>query len=272
MQNQEEIKILDAVCNKCQTKIKIELSQGEFDIDYMLEARLNYAICQKCENAQNYKIEQLKQREIEKVKQHKKDALYLERIENSRIKEFELDDYDPNHKNANLKLDKFLTENQNKSVWIGGITGKNKTRLLQKFAFEKLKTKTVYFAPADILMNDIVGYFSKSAYQGNRFLNELFEVDLLIIDDLGTEDTTVAKMKRFYSLINARYVRSEQQRKYLAGRWIGEPPKGWQLWITSNDNGKLLQKKYQNLGLDLQEKPLIRRLQEICHRHMDFEK
>lgn len=266
-----EPKVLDAVCKKCQKNIKIELSQGEFTLDFLRETRLKYAICNDCSNIENSRVKELKRKRSQDDIQHKQDALYNERLEFSRLKEFELEDYDPNHKNANEKLFKFLNENCNNSVWIGGITGKNKTRLLQKFAFEQLKNKTVYFAPADILMNDIVGYFSKSAYLGNKFLNSLFEVDLLIIDDLGTEDTTVSKMKRFFSLINARYIRSEQQRKYLAGRWIGEKPKGWQLWITSNDNGKNLQKKYHDLGLDIQEKPLIRRLQEVCKIYMDFE-
>ncbi len=105
---------------------------------------------------------------------------------------------------------KFATNLDNKSVnnlmFIGN-TGLGKTFLANAIANEAIKNgKTVVYQTAPILMDKIMDYrfsYDKTSNEKEQY-NKIFEVDLLIIDDLGTETMTNNKFTELFKIINTR--------------------------------------------------------------------
>ena len=72
--------------------------------------------------------------------------------------------------------------------------------------------KTVIYQTAPILLDSIFEYKYDPKNQKNKDIyNNLFNADLLIIDDLGTENLTPAKFAELFTLINTRLLNSNTQ-------------------------------------------------------------
>jgi len=117
-------------------------------------------------------------------------------------------------------LDRNLGEGN--GLWLMGDTGTGKTTLGMLVASQALaagKTVAVYFTPK--LLNRIRQTFqeaqSENAY--TAFFEQVTSVDLLYIDDLGSERHTDWVVEQLYAVINERY---ESRRSVL---------------VTSNANG-----------------------------------
>ena len=109
----------------------------------------------------------------------------IKKIANSFIKNFE---------NADTKNLLFL-----------GTAGTGKTFLSSCIANEIIsKGHTVLYQTAPILLDSIFKYKYKSDEKTNKIYDDLFNVDLLIIDDLGTESGSAAKFSELFSIINSR--------------------------------------------------------------------
>lgn len=89
-------------------------------------------------------------------------------------------------------------------IFIGN-TGLGKTYLSNCIANELLKNgKTVLYQTAPILLDMAVDYkFNKNNISYNMYKN-IFDVDLLIIDDLGTESLNSIKFAELFTIINTR--------------------------------------------------------------------
>lgn len=89
-------------------------------------------------------------------------------------------------------------------IFIGN-TGLGKTFLSNCIANELLKNgKTVLYQTAPILLDMAVDYkFNKNNISYNMYKN-IFDVDLLIIDDLGTESLNSIKFAELFTIINTR--------------------------------------------------------------------
>lgn len=91
-----------------------------------------------------------------------------------------------------------------KNLLFTGATGLGKTFLSNCIANEILKKgRTVLYQTAPVMLDSIVDYkFGKS----NSFnvYNNLLNVDLLIIDDLGTESMNSVKFSELFNIINTR--------------------------------------------------------------------
>ena len=85
-----------------------------------------------------------------------------------------------------------------------GNTGLGKTFLSNCIAKEILsKGKTVLYQTAPIMLDSIIDYrFGKSDYSG--LYNNIINVDLLIIDDLGAEALNSFKLSELFNIINSR--------------------------------------------------------------------
>jgi DNA replication protein DnaC len=117
-----------------------------------------------------------------------------------------------------------------RGLWLMGDTGTGKTTLGMLIAKEALavgKTVAVYFTPK--LLTQIRQTYqatdSEDAY--DAFFKRLTSVDLLYIDDLGSERHTDWVVEQLYALINERY---ENERSMLVtSNAIGNVDKGQRL-------------------------------------------
>lgn len=92
---------------------------------------------------------------------------------------------------------------QEKNLLFTGNTGLGKTFLTNCIANELLKQgKTVLYQTAPVMLDTILDYrFGKN----NEFnYNDLLNVDLLIIDDLGTECSNNMKFSELFNILNTR--------------------------------------------------------------------
>ena len=92
---------------------------------------------------------------------------------------------------------------EQKNLLFTGNTGLGKTFLSSCIANEILKKqKTVLYQTAPIMLDSIIDYrFGKNT---TNIYNNILDVDLLIIDDLGTECMNNMKFTEFFNIINTR--------------------------------------------------------------------
>ena len=92
-----------------------------------------------------------------------------------------------------------------KNLLFTGNTGLGKTFLSNCIAKELLDMgKTVLYQTSSVMLDTIIDYrFGKENISKNTFQN-LFDVDLLIIDDLGTETMNSMKFTELFNIINTR--------------------------------------------------------------------
>ena len=90
-----------------------------------------------------------------------------------------------------------------KNLLFTGNTGLGKTFLSSCIANEILKKgKTVLYQTAPVMFDTIINYrFGKTT---SNIYNSLLDVDLLIIDDLGTESMNSMKFSELFNIINTR--------------------------------------------------------------------
>lgn len=94
-------------------------------------------------------------------------------------------------------------DSKEKNLLFTGNTGLGKTFLTNCIANEILKNgKTVLYQTAPVMLDSIIDYrFGKN----NDFnYNNLLNVDLLIIDDLGTESLNNMKFSELFNILNTR--------------------------------------------------------------------
>ncbi|HEX8754629.1 MAG TPA: ATP-binding protein [Solirubrobacterales bacterium] len=110
-----------------------------------------------------------------------------------------------------------LDENldQGRGLWFMGDTGTGKTTLGMLIAGAALaagKSVAIYFAPK--LLTRIRETYQEAASENaySRFFEQLAAVDLLYIDDLGSERKTDWVVEQLYAIVNERY---ERQRSML---------------------------------------------------------
>ena len=92
---------------------------------------------------------------------------------------------------------------EEKNLLFTGNTGLGKTFLTNCIANELLKQgKTVLYQTAPVMLDTIIDYrFGKN---NNFNYNDLLNVDLLIIDDLGTESLNNMKFSELFNILNTR--------------------------------------------------------------------
>lgn len=95
-----------------------------------------------------------------------------------------------------------------KNLLFTGTTGVGKTFLSSCIANEILKKGyTVLYQTAPILLDSIFEYKYNSKSSNSKMLyDNFFNVNLLIIDDLGTENLTAAKFAELFTILNSRLI------------------------------------------------------------------
>lgn len=95
-----------------------------------------------------------------------------------------------------------------KNLLFTGSTGVGKTFLSSCIANEILKKGyTVLYQTAPILLDSIFDYkYNSKTPEAKSLYNNFFNVNLLIIDDLGTENLTSAKFAELFTILNSRLI------------------------------------------------------------------
>lgn len=93
------------------------------------------------------------------------------------------------------------------SLYLFGTPGVGKTFLAAIMAQEFLKQgKSVIFGDVPILLDQLKGTFGKESEATlEELMKTLAEVDVLFLDDLGTETPTEWAVERLYLIVNSRY-------------------------------------------------------------------
>ena len=112
-----------------------------------------------------------------------------------------------NIKKAALDFIKYFDDKNTKNLLFTGNTGLGKSYMSNCIACELLKKgKTVLYQTAPVLLETIIdNKFNKYKNRDtNNFYNEVLTVDLLIIDDLGSEYLNGMKLSELFTIINTR--------------------------------------------------------------------
>ena len=98
--------------------------------------------------------------------------------------------------------------NTEKNLLFTGTTGVGKTFLSSCIANEILKKGyTVLYQTAPILLDSIFEYkYNSKDIDSKALYDNFFNVNLLIIDDLGTENLTAAKFAELFTILNSRLI------------------------------------------------------------------
>ena len=109
-------------------------------------------------------------------------------------------------KKLSLDFVKNFEKEETKNMLFVGSPGIGKTFISGCVANELLKEgKTVLYQTAPLLMDSIFEFkFGENNKSSKELYNSLFNVDLLIIDDLGTENQSAAKFTELFTIINSR--------------------------------------------------------------------
>ncbi len=107
-------------------------------------------------------------------------------------------------------IDNFDNDKE-KNLLFTGNTGLGKTFLSSCIANELLKKgKTVLYQTAPIMLDKVIDYrFGKD---NSNIYDSLLNVDLLIIDDLGTESMNSMKFTELFNIINSRLLNSNNKK------------------------------------------------------------
>ena len=108
-------------------------------------------------------------------------------------------------KNICLNFINNFDDHNEKNLLFTGNTGLGKTFLSSCIAREMIdRDKTVLYQTAPIMLDTILDFkFNKNASSDETYKN-LLDVDLLIIDDLGTESLNNVKFTELFNIINTR--------------------------------------------------------------------
>ena len=110
--------------------------------------------------------------------------------------------------NIKKTAENFITnfdDPEEKNLLFRGYSGLGKTFLAGCIANELLKkNKTVLYQTAPVMFDEIIKYRFKDPSANPSILKNLLNVDLLIIDDLGTENMNGMQFTELFNIINTR--------------------------------------------------------------------
>ena len=112
--------------------------------------------------------------------------------------------------NDSIKFVENFDDPNEKNLMFLGPTGLGKTFLSNCIAKALLdKGKTVLYQTAPVMLESIIS--SRFDKQDSNFIDNLLNVDLLIIDDLGTETMNSMKFTELFTIINTRLLNQNQK-------------------------------------------------------------
>ena len=115
-------------------------------------------------------------------------------------------------KNIALKFISNFDDPKEKNLLFTGNSGLGKTFLSNCIANELLKKqKTVLYQTAPVMLDNIITYKLGKNNSDFDIYNHLLNVDLLIIDDLGTENINNMKFAELFTILNSRLLEKKDK-------------------------------------------------------------
>lgn len=116
-------------------------------------------------------------------------------------------------KDAAMKFIEEFDYPTTKNLAFVGFVGTGKTFLINCIARELInKGKTVVYQTAPLLMDMVMEYKfkQKDDYKYRDQYNKIFNADLLVIDDLGTENLSDARSTELFNILNTRLIKEKK--------------------------------------------------------------
>lgn len=119
-------------------------------------------------------------------------------------------------KSAALNFIETFNDSDTSNLLFTGAPGLGKTFMINCIVNELLKlNKTVLYQSAPVMFDEIINcIFSKNS-QSSDVISNLLNVDLLVIDDLGTETMNSLKFTELYKIINTRLLNQNKITKTI---------------------------------------------------------
>ncbi len=252
-------------CVGCGDEFFMALAPGVANEPMLLEANRRVARCAVCRRKEEAEDKKREEERQNRVKLAQLEQNYEQRRRDSQLDKVCLG-WDGDHPGANLELFRWMESRWRSAdgIMMKDETGKGKSRILQHFGYEFLRTEgSVYYARATQLAEEIAAEFGRSAVKGEQFVKSLYRFDLLIIDDFGQEALTDSRIPRLWDLIDMRYTQTERRRNIRSGRHnpLYDRPTGYgaRLWISTNSGALEMARRFGDRG-----DSLVRRLVETC--------
>ena len=119
-------------------------------------------------------------------------------------------------KNLCIKFIENFDNIEEKNLLFTGNTGLGKTFLSSCIANELLKQqKNVLYQTAPVMLDTIIDFRFGKSNTNKSIYDNLLNVDLLIIDDLGTECMNQMKFTEFFNVINTRLLNGNTMKKTI---------------------------------------------------------
>lgn len=161
--------------------------------------------------------EQLKRQQEEELRQRMRKIERLfdqsrlgKRFRDRTFEAFEIRDY--NRKAFEIALDYAQNfgryKEKGEGLFITGGYGVGKTHLaaaITNYLIQNLKGTVIFGNVTTLLGRLRFAYSDNSEYEETQILRELYDVDLLVIDDLGKEKPTPWVEEKLYNVVNERY-------------------------------------------------------------------
>ena len=224
-------------------------------------------VCEKCSEQVRHESE-LAERDLDLAERRAAlDDKYQDRITESGLDTYALT-FDPNHPEANRALMNWVTAHVDSCMWIVGRSGLCKTRCIQAAARIAAHERTVRYWP----VMDLAARLTETAKKPEAFLWDIYKADLLILEDLGKEPLTAARLASLSAIVDRRYAGWDQARRLQGGDdphfwlWFGTGKLGGQIWITSQMEPDALVAKLSAVD-QYDASAIVRRLSEMCVLH-----
>ena len=265
---------------KCKSKDEIFHNKCKFcgkdlkpiGLDYLYAnipiSSIEYERCD-CEKSKSYWNEKDLKEEIQKKRKHFEQMIrqfYIRNYSSKRIQDYRFENFiitKTNKKEIEIAkdfTDKCINKNQKNGLIITGKSGTGKTHLATAILNELTEKDMLVLMGRLILLLDVIKDTFKDFSSKEKDIIELYsKVDMLIIDDLGTERISSWALEKLYTIIENR---NENKLPIIV--------------TTRFDKESLLDRFYQSEDEELAE-DVIEKLYQFCYgielkRYYEYEK